>query len=145
MRGGPPCGWTTNKSASFFAAASKSLTQHKRKKAPLVGAFLRLVLMLRSKRYRLPAYTDERARWGSAVVRCRWQMKRNRTSGRGRRGQPSAVEGRPMRAPQQGYVRTRFPCQYPTCATTLIDRNRCRSRNPGSQAASGFFSSHFSE
>ena len=46
------------------------------------------------------------ARWVSAVARCRRQKKRERTSGSGRRGQASAGDGRPMRAPQQGTFAT---------------------------------------
>ena len=111
----------TRQPLSVRSAASK-VGQHptsatKRRRHPLWVPFLRLVLMVRSGRYRLPGYADERARWGSAVVRCRWQMKRECTSGSGRRGQASVGEGRPMRVPQQGYVRTRFPCQHPTSAT----------------------------
>ena len=48
-----------------------------------------------------------------------------------------------VRRREQTTMRPGRAMKNPTCATTLSDRNRCRSQNPGSHAASGVFHAIF--
>ena len=53
--------WSARRAHNPEVGRFKSPPRNQTQKAPLVGAFLRLVLMVRSERYRLPGYADERS------------------------------------------------------------------------------------
>ena len=132
--------------------------QPKRKTHPC-GAFF-FLLAWRDLRRAPSGYTDERARWGSAVVRCRWQMKHNRTSVQLALGYAERVKfafGKhcgSQRSSERRRGQTDAGTATGICSHTLsvslpqpcyasnLDAN---PKNPRCHEASGFFCTHFSQ